>query len=57
LKAFFCKELLVTKNKNHEQSPFQLNRYTGNVKGDDNFKILRSLAKLSMMLVKTQTTL
>lgn len=24
LKAFFCKELLVTKKKNHEQSPFSI---------------------------------
>ena len=39
------------------QLPFQLNRYIENMKRDDNFKNLRSLAELSMMFVKTQMTL
>jgi hypothetical protein len=34
------------------QLPFQLNRYIEDVRRDENFKILRSLAKLSMMFVK-----
>jgi hypothetical protein len=38
------------------QLPFQLNRYIENMKRDDNFKNLRSLAELSMMSVKTQMT-
>jgi hypothetical protein len=35
------------------QLPFQLNRYVDDVRKDENFTNLRSLAKLSMMLVKT----
>ena len=34
------------------QLPFQLNRYINELRNDDNFKNLRSLAELSMMLVK-----
>jgi hypothetical protein len=34
------------------QLHFQLNRYIEDVRRDENFKILRSLAKLSMMFVK-----
>ena len=34
------------------QLPFQLNWYTNDLRNDDNFKNLRSLAELSMMLVK-----
>jgi hypothetical protein len=34
------------------QLPFQLNRYIEDVRRDENFKNLRSLAKLSMMFVK-----
>jgi hypothetical protein len=33
------------------QVPFQLNRYIEDKKRDENFKILRSLAKMYMMLV------
>jgi hypothetical protein len=35
------------------QLPFQLNRYIRDVRNDENFTNLRSLADLSMMLVKT----
>jgi hypothetical protein len=35
------------------QLPFQLNRYIEDVRRDEKLKILRSLAELSMMLVKT----
>ena len=37
------------------QLPFQLNRYINELRNDDNFKNLRSLADLSMMLVKRDT--
>ena len=36
------------------QLPFQLNRYINELRNDDNFKNLRSLAELSMMLVKKE---
>ena len=39
------------------QLPFQLNRYIEDVRRDENFKNLRSLAELSMMLVKTDKIL
>jgi len=35
-----------------KQLPFQLNWYINELRNDDNFKNLRSLAELSMMLVK-----
>ena len=35
------------------QLPFQLNLYISDVKNDENFTNLRSLAELSMMLVRT----
>jgi len=34
------------------QLPFESNRYINEFRNDDNFKNLRSLAELSMMLVK-----
>jgi hypothetical protein len=34
------------------QLPFQLNRYINEMRNDDNFKNLRSLIELSMMLVE-----
>ncbi|KAJ1296319.1 hypothetical protein BS78_01G291100 [Paspalum vaginatum] len=39
------------------QLPFQLNRYIEDVRKDENFKNLKSLAELSMMLVKTEKVL
>jgi hypothetical protein len=39
------------------QLPFQLNHYIEDVRRDENFKKLRSLAELSMMLVKTDKIL
>ncbi|AQK52333.1 TTF-type zinc finger protein with HAT dimerization domain [Zea mays] len=39
------------------QLPFQLNRYIEDVRNDENFKNLKVLAKLSMMLVKTDKIL
>ncbi|KAI5021452.1 hypothetical protein ZWY2020_058182 [Hordeum vulgare] len=39
------------------QLPFQLNRYINDVRNDKNFTNLRSLAELSMMLVKTDRIL
>ncbi|PWZ41132.1 Zinc finger MYM-type protein 1 [Zea mays] len=39
------------------QLPFQLNRYIEDVRNDENFKNLKGLAELSMMLVKTDKIL
>jgi hypothetical protein len=39
------------------QLPFQLNRYIEDVRHDENFKNLKGLAELSMMLVKTDKIL